>query len=64
MPNTTFWVFIAVGAYLIIGEALFRIRRNTRKGKRAEELIGIKGARILNLVLGLIVIGAAFVWFF
>lgn len=64
MPNTTFWVFIVVGAYLILGEALFRIRRNTKKGKRAEELLGVKGARILNLVLGLIVVGAAFVWFF
>lgn len=64
MPSTTFWIFILVGAYLLIGEALFRVRRNTRKGKRAEEIMGVKGFRIMYLVLGVVVIGAAFIWFF
>lgn len=63
MPEITFWVFVVVGAYLIIGEALLRVRRNTKKGKRAEELMGIKGTRIFNLVLGLILIGAAFIFY-
>lgn len=64
MPNTTFWIFILVGVYFLIGEALFRVRRNTRKGKRAEEIMGTTKFRVMNLVLGIIVIGSAFIWFF
>ena len=63
MQPITFWVFIGVGAYLIIFEALLRIRRNTKKGKHAEEVFGVKAARIFSLVLGLIMIGMAFIWF-
>ena len=64
MPSITFWIFIIVGAYLIIFEALLRIRRNTKKGKHAEEVFGEKKVRLINLILGLISIGVAFIWYF
>ena len=64
MQPVAFWVFIAAGAYLIIFEAIFRIRRNTKRGKRSEAQLGIMAVRIANLVLGVIFIGAAFIWFF
>lgn len=64
MQEYTFLIFMAIGAYLIIGEAIFRVRRNTKRGKRAEEVIGVKGTRIMNLVLGALVIAAGFFFHF
>ena len=64
MPSLAFWVFMIVGAYLIIFEALLRIRRNTKKGKHAEEVFGSKKVRLINLILGLISIGIGFIWYF
>ena len=64
MQSLAFWVFIAAGAYMIIFEAGFRIRRNTKRGKRSEEKLGVMTLRIANLVLGLLFIGGAFLWFF
>lgn len=64
MEQIAFWVFILAGAYMIIGEAIFRVRRNTKKGKRAEEIMGVKAARIFNLAMGLLLIGLGFIWYF
>ena len=64
MPSYTFWIFIGIGAYLIIGEAILRVRRNTKRGKKLEEIMGVKHARLFNLVIGLLVIGAAFLWYY
>ncbi len=64
MQPITFWVFLAVAAYLIIFEALLRIRKNTKRGKHAEEVFGIKATRIFNLALGAILIAVAFIFYF
>ena len=64
MQSITFWVLIAEGASLIIFEAGLRIRRNTKRGKDSEEKLGVMPVRTVNLVLGLVFIGAAFLWFF
>ena len=64
MQTIAFWGFIAAGAYMIIFEAGFRIRRNTKRGKHSEEKLGVMTVRIANLVFGAVFIGAAFLWFF
>ena len=64
MQSIAFWVFIAAGAYMIIFEAGLRIRKNTKRGKHSEEKLGVMPMRIANLVLGLLFIGSAFLWFF
>ncbi len=64
MQTVAFWAFIAAGAYMIIFEAGFRVRRNTKRGKHSEEKLGVMPMRIANLIFGLVFIGAAFLWFF
>jgi len=64
MEQLAFWVFIAAGAYMIIFEGLLRVRRNSKRYKQSAERIGTKPLRIAIFVMGALLIGLAFLWYF